>query len=60
MIADELRRRTNVITDIVELLAKLYRASLGDSLPQTMVARNMVPDEFERKGRQSNLTGPQS
>jgi hypothetical protein len=60
MIADELRRRTHVFTDIVELRAKLRRDSIGDPLSPDHGRRNMVPDEFERKGRQSNLTGPQS
>ena len=49
MIADELRRRTNVITDIVELLAKLYRDSLGDPLPQTMVAAIWYPMNSSEK-----------
>ena len=60
MIADELRRRIHVFTDIVELRAKLRRDSIGDPLSPDHGRRIMVPDEFERKGRQSNLTGPQS
>ena len=59
MIADELRRRTHVFTDIVELRAKLRRDSIGDPLSPTTVAALWYPMN-ERKGRQSNLTGPQS
>ena len=49
MIADELRRRTHVFTDIVELRAKLRRDSIGDPLSPDHGRRIMVPDESSEK-----------